>query len=89
MYTCKRRQIMRSPNEAGDEWNIWGDFWFFIMLTVQLALHLGFTIQFWTRDPIIQQYACVSDGLVEEMGRQLFPIKLYLFVYTTLFFICW
>ena len=28
----------------------------------------------------------VSGGLVEEMGRQLFPIKVYLFVYSTNFF---
>lgn len=35
---------------------------------------------------ITEKCTCVSGGLVEEMGRQLFPIKFYLFAYSTNFF---
>ena len=35
---------------------------------------------------ITEKCTSVSGGLVEEMGRQLFPIKVYLFVYSTNFF---
>ena len=46
---------------------------------------LFFSIQFCTKDSITEQCACVSDGLVEEKGRQLSSFTFYLFPYSTFF----
>ena len=46
---------------------------------------LFFSIKFCTKDSITEQCACVSDGLVEEKGRQLSSFTFYLFPYSTFF----
>ena len=49
------------------------------------ALFSLFHLVLYKKVPITEQCACVSDGLVEEKGRQLSSFTFYLFPYSTFF----